>query len=595
MLDKGGAVQAEIEDLGKYRLISLAIMALALLVYYYWPCLSGQSDFYISDLTYYFQPFCSFINHELKNGRIALWNPYLYCGMPQLAMPSPGLLYPLSWVIFLLPFSAGLSLYMIFHQLLMGAGTYLYLRDIKSSKTSAMFGALVLTLCAYHFSFVRNLTLPASMAWLPLALYFERNIKTGIAERPLRNMLGLALCVAMLVHIGRPEVGAPELILLFLACVTKPVMALFSRGNVLGELQATMFKLGSLGLGVALGLPSIAPGIEWTTLSPRAQGMAPRWVFIWSSNWYDYLSVVLSQPLGDLCFLNDHTANLRRLVLSRGGYLPFLTSSYLSSIVFTMSIWGLSDRKNKMLPAIIFLLIGFIFMSAGIYTPVAPAIVSLSPFLAAFRYPVKLMIFPELMLVLLAVRGLDLLLGRRLSPRVLWGTTALWVLVALLGVLFETIPQIGLAAGKWKWLFRFETAPAVIKAAQVMFGNSMLYAAGFSLATCLSAFLSVHKKVKPANAATVIILLTCGTLIHSAVTYRRIAPGGFYEQPSTVGGRIEALRKEQSLREERQAVAPTDVSRDTVKGVSNIRGWFCVTCIEPVFRSAHCAGEIQIP
>lgn len=541
MTDEGPATVTSY-DLSRRRLAVLAILPAVLIIYYYWPCLSRQADFYVSDIGYYFEPFAAFVHNQTASGVFPLWNPDLYCGMSQLAMPNPGLLYLPGWLIFLLPFSAGISAYMILHQILFGTGSYLYMRALKGSRAASLYAAVVLSLCAYCFSLVRNLTLPASVAWLPLGLYFERRIRSGSGEHPFPNMVGLAVTVAMIVHVGRPEVGAPELLILFLACLSGAAVALIRRGSQKFPLPETLYKLASVGLGVALGLPSILPGLEWTSLSPRSGGLEMRWVFTWSANWYDYLSMVLSQPLGDLCRLDERSAVFRQLVLSRGGYIPFLTSAYLSPVACTLAVWGLTDWKNrKQVLLVIILLIGFVLMSLGNYTAIGPAIVGLSHAFAAFRYPVKLIIFPSLLIVLLSARGLDLLLSRNLSSRVFAGTAWLWFAVLVSGVVLAFCPQIGLAASKWHFLFRSPVAPSTLEAAQHLMASSMIYSAGISIAAYLAAYLYLKNQVKAHNCASFLIILSAATLIHSAITYRIITPAGFYEHPCIVAERLQAL------------------------------------------------------
>ncbi|MBX9567433.1 MAG: hypothetical protein K2X77_00995, partial [Candidatus Obscuribacterales bacterium] len=163
---------------GKAPVIYLAAL-LVLLAVYYWPCLTGTGDFFISDLSFYFQPFCQFIGRELRAGILPLWNPYLYSGMSQLAVPSPALFYPPSFLLFLLPFSLGLSIYMILHQLIGAVGTYLFLRRVGATIESSCFAALAFSLCAYNFTLIQNFTLPATICWLPLALYFCQGLWTA--------------------------------------------------------------------------------------------------------------------------------------------------------------------------------------------------------------------------------------------------------------------------------------------------------------------------------------------------------------------------------------------------------------------------------
>ena len=96
-----------------------ASCVLAILIAFYWPFLSGDKVFFLGDTALYFEPFCRFIGEALRQGKLPLWNPYCYAGMPQIAIPSPGIFYLPNLVFAFLPFSQGLAISLIFHQLLL--------------------------------------------------------------------------------------------------------------------------------------------------------------------------------------------------------------------------------------------------------------------------------------------------------------------------------------------------------------------------------------------------------------------------------------------------------------------------------------------
>lgn len=451
----------------------------------------------------------------------------------------------MSWFMFLMPFSAGLSSYMIFHHIILGIGSYVYLRDLKFTRAASIFGAIAVTLCGYNFSFVRNCTLPASMAWLPFSLYFERHITTANGKSPLINMLGLAFCVSMMMHVARPEVGAPELILLGLCSISKPCLWIWTRGKEKPHFRDSIYKLASIVLGIVLALPTIVPGIEWTALSTRAKGMAQRWVFTWSANWYDFLCIVLSQPLGDLCVLDQRTNALRQMVLSRGAYIPFLSSAYLSPIVINYAILALGRPKNKLTIAALVLFIGFCLMAAGNYTPVGPLVANLAPVFTAFRYPVKLMLFPCMMLVLLAVQGMELSLNKQVSKKLLFGLSAIWTAVFFFAIALICLPQLGVIASKWRWLFAEQPNLRILREAQMMMGWSAVFAAFIGLLACLFTYLKSKEMLTSKHYATLAIVISSVCLTYSSCSYRQLAPHGFYKHKSAVAEKIEAYRKQQ--------------------------------------------------
>ncbi len=558
-------------DLNVRWTLVLALAAGCGLLFYYGPLISCNADVYCSDLTFYFEPFSRFIGENARKGILAMWNPMLYAGMSQIATPSPGMFYPPSWFMFLLPFSCGLGCYMLFHQSLMGLGSYLLLRDLRFTRASSIFASSVLTLCAYNFSFLRNFTLPGSMAWFPLALYFCRKIHAKNGWHSFGWMLGLAFCVSMLVYVGRPEVGVPELLLIGVACVWSLFVEIFqtrlAKGNqnrkddatsesasnsaeVLSPeidkhlVLSTVIRLACIVLGIAWALPTVFPGVEWTALSPRSQGMALKWVFTWSANWFDFLCIVLSNPFGDLCRLTDQAAHIRQMVLSRGSHLPFLSSAYLSPFVVTLAFFALFDRKNQLKRLSILIFLGFSLMAAGNYTPFAPSIVKLSSALASLRYPVKLLIFPCLSLILLAALGSEMLLKRRIPALALKSASITWTTLLILGFILGYFPQIGFEATKLSFLFHKTPELSLVKSTQYMLADSIQGAAVLGLICCLLVYGALKNKLKPELSISLITVMTIIALIQSSWTFSNYTKFGFYEHKSSVASTIEELRND---------------------------------------------------
>ncbi|MBX9721940.1 MAG: YfhO family protein [Candidatus Obscuribacterales bacterium] len=205
-------------------------------------------------------------------------------------------------------------------------------------------------------------------------------------------------------------------------------------------------------------------------------------------------------------------------------------------------------------------------MAAGVYTPFAPFIVKLSPLFAAFRYPVKLMFFPCMLLILLAVRGIDLIMQDRLSMRMIKAVTLAWGLVFAIGLILTFVPQVGLIASKWPWLFTGHVSESIIKESQSMMGRSVIQAALLGLSACVCAFLASTKKISAKHCAIIITLMMSAALIQSSITYRQLTTGGFYEKPSLLAQRIECYRK-QAANQESLSVYEVDSSPKIEKAV----------------------------
>ena len=599
-------------------LASFGLVAVLLAVYY-WPCLIGTGELYISDLTFYFQPFCQFIGRELRAGILPLWNPYFYSGMSQLAVPSPALFYPPSFILFLLPFSLGLSIYMILHQLIGAVGTFMFLRRVGASAESSCFAAIALSLCAYNFTLIQNFTLPATICWLPLALYFCEGAARGEgSKRRAFDLLGLTLTTSMIVLCGRPEVGVPALVILTTLALAHffffpPTSA--ACGSVSGSNSAfvsetesgisksatfstsvpeagigtdsasviqssparapesgaarasessstsalkssptlsessfrrrflTLLAVGiSMFCGILLAAPVLLPGIEWASLSPRAQGLEAKWVLLWSSNWYDWLGIVLANPLGSLYQLNETAAQLRHLVLSRGGSIPFVGSSYISTIVFTFAIFGFFSNRKKLLLVLGGMLLVSFLMASGSATPFAPSIIKLSPAFSAFRYPVKLVIVPCLVLILLAVLGIELVRSRELPSRAPKAMALLWTVLLVGGIVAYNVPSIAPMAAKW--LVTGKVSNSILQMVRVGFSAATINASVLGLITCAVSFYCLKQKISFRLGVLCLSVLMAGNLLWASMSIRQIGWAPYFSDQLYVAEQIENQRRD---------------------------------------------------
>lgn len=62
------------------------------------------------DIAYYLCWLNQYTGDELLAGRLPLWNPYVYCGIPHAANPHVTLFYPPTWLYLLVPVISALPL-----------------------------------------------------------------------------------------------------------------------------------------------------------------------------------------------------------------------------------------------------------------------------------------------------------------------------------------------------------------------------------------------------------------------------------------------------------------------------------------------------
>lgn len=518
-----------------------AALLLCLLVAYYFPFLTGARSFYQSDLTYYFEPFCRFIAEAFREGRLPLWNPYLYCGMAQAAVPSPGMFYPPTAIFMFGRFSQAVAAYLVAHQLLAGCGAYLLVASFGWGVLAASVCGLAVALTGYMFSLTANYTLVATIAWLPLLLFFIRSIDRTWTRGNVLKIFGGSVCMFSMIAAGRPETFAPAALLVVAYVVVTAFGEYRDDRMPRPAIEQAGLRLLSIAGGCIMALPVILPAIEWVRLSPRSNGLDLKWVLMWSANWYDCLGLVSSQPLGDITVLGSRFLNL---VASRRDALPYLTSTYVGPVVLTLALWSLWDRNWRWRVAVIAVLVCALLMALGHYTPVAPFVCKLSPAFAAFRYPVKLMIFPIMCLALMAARGASLAINREVRPVAEVTTAVLWGLFGLLGTVFMIAPQLSLLTAHFPWFHGRIVDFGLMRESQMLFGKSFLITGALGL--LVSANYLAYQRDQFTK--EIFAFLTGGTLILTlmmpAFAYQRHGTAGdFYERSHPLVERLQQLTK----------------------------------------------------
>lgn len=105
-----------------------------------------------------------------KQFSLPLWNPYNASGTPLLANQQSAPFYPLNLLFFLAPFPIAWSLIIFLQPLLSGCFLYLYLRNLKLEKISAIFGAITFAFCGFAVAWMEWGTIISTLLWLPLLL-----------------------------------------------------------------------------------------------------------------------------------------------------------------------------------------------------------------------------------------------------------------------------------------------------------------------------------------------------------------------------------------------------------------------------------------
>lgn len=503
------------------EIVSLLVCFVALvlvLTVYYSPLLFEGREYFVSDHTYFFEPFSRLIKEGWLALRPPMWNPYIYCGSPQLANPSPGIFYFANFLFVLLPYSVALALLQFFHQLIAFVASYLLARLLRFSVAASSFVGLAVALSGYFFSLPANYTLPATFAWGVLSLYALACVARS------SNRLAYVVLSIFSVHwmlmAGRPEMYVACFIM-FGFLILLMVLNLFQLPAAEVTDLGARFKVAgwqcfAIGIGILMSMVMLLPVYEWSKLSPRASGLDLNQVFNWSCNWYDYLCVAFSQPLGDL--QQPHT-QFGGAVASREGYYPFLPSPYVGPIVITLVFFGIADKTFKQRFYTLGAAVVAVLLSLGKYGPLSYALLNALPFLSILRYPCKLMIFIILFLAILAGRGLHALEQGQRSKVAIALSLSLWTVALAVASTFNFASE---------WVHGL--LPIYSGAFYRALGYPMIFTAIIGLIFALAIALSNKLKIADKQAmALIVVSALVGSLIMAAFQNRqKTAAPGYY-------------------------------------------------------------------
>ncbi|MBN2688022.1 MAG: hypothetical protein JXR85_07575 [Deltaproteobacteria bacterium] len=218
------------------------------------------------DLSSLFLHLRTFAFHELKQGNLALWNPYCFSGIPCLGGLQAAQLYPLN-LIFMLPSIAhAVNWSIVIHVFLMGLNMYIWGRY----RGIHVMAAFVAALCAmFGGSFFLHLipgSLPnlCTMVWAPLVFL---SIDGWFDHRSGRWVTLGVFAVAMQILAGHPQylfyTGVAALLysaLQFTAC----------KHRITAVIGMPLIYVGA----VIVGAVQLFPGFEFAHESARSGGIS---------------------------------------------------------------------------------------------------------------------------------------------------------------------------------------------------------------------------------------------------------------------------------------------------------------------------------
>lgn|GEM_PF-1962342 len=217
------------------------------------------------DLREQFIPVRGLVHALLAGEDFPFWQRSIYAGFPLWATSEAALLHPLTWLLRGLEPPRALTVATLVHLALAALGTFGWMRARGRSDSAAAAAAWVVALGGFTTVHLDHWSFSATLAPLPWALWcVELALARG--HSPARLLLA-ALAIALTWYGGAAQIAY------FGTLLAAGYVAL----RVAGDARTRWPVLLVLPAGLLLAAPLLLAGAEFSSLSPRAQGLTLEW------------------------------------------------------------------------------------------------------------------------------------------------------------------------------------------------------------------------------------------------------------------------------------------------------------------------------
>ncbi len=151
-----------------------------------------------------FYPWRAYGFGQMRQGRIALWNPYQMCGQPFLANGQSALLYPGNAPFWFMPTAKAFAVTAWLHLALAGLFTFGLLRRLGASTGASVAAGIVFAFSNWQAAWLHLPTFLCTSAWMPAAMWASVSL---MRDRSRSAWLGLAVALTMALLAGHLQVA----------------------------------------------------------------------------------------------------------------------------------------------------------------------------------------------------------------------------------------------------------------------------------------------------------------------------------------------------------------------------------------------------
>ncbi|SNT66191.1 hypothetical protein SAMN05421812_13418 [Asanoa hainanensis] len=208
-------------------------------------------------------PSTSLFAAELRDGRLAAWNPYVAGGSTLGAVPNFAVLSPLTLPYYVLPAPLAPAFVKLLEILVAAGGTYLFLRRLRLGRAAAWLGGLAFTSSAFMVVWT-NWPQTRVAAFIPAVFWAAERLAT---ERRVRDGALLATALACMLFGGFPAVTGYTV----LTAGGYLLVRAFAQGRPLGPVLGAAGALAGAVTITAIQLLPFAAAMRHAKLSGRGQ------------------------------------------------------------------------------------------------------------------------------------------------------------------------------------------------------------------------------------------------------------------------------------------------------------------------------------
>lgn len=216
----------------------------------------------------------SFLNQNIRDGEIPLWNPHQFAGQPFIAAGQQSTFYPLTALFYIMPIASAYGWFTVLNLFIAGWLMTLFVRHIGVSVLGGLIAGITYQLSGFFIASVVHPMIVSAGAWLPLMLLMAEFI---IRNQKLFGRNAIALWVVIgagalgcSVFAGHPEILIYNLLITAFYSGGRLLVLLYAR-QIRQALIASGWIVGFVALGMALGAIQFIPLFESANNNWRQQ------------------------------------------------------------------------------------------------------------------------------------------------------------------------------------------------------------------------------------------------------------------------------------------------------------------------------------